>query len=59
MHGVVQNGWTEPDEAARRSANGMNMAVTNTAPPTVANQLQNPHFILGLLQTIYTMIERQ
>ena len=59
MHGAVQNGWTEPFEAPGRSAYGVNMVVANTAPPPVANQLQNRHVILGLLQTIYSMIEDQ
>ena len=59
MHEAVQKSWTEPAEAARRSANGMNMAITNTAPSTVANQLQNRNVILRLFQTIYTVIEKQ
>ncbi|KAM0796976.1 hypothetical protein BDR22DRAFT_494120 [Usnea florida] len=59
MHGAVQNGWTVPADAARRNAYCVNLAVPSTAPPTVANQLQTRHVVLGLLQTIHTMIEPQ
>ena len=39
MHGAVQNRWTEPRDAARRNAYGVNVAFPSTAPPTVANHL--------------------